>query len=147
MASSEPSTDRGGLPAEMPKSVLVIEDNAINRRLFEAMLSTQGYNVIEALDGPSGLKTAQDKRPDLIILDVQLPGMAGLEVRRRLREAPETRHIPILVATAEPMPNIEQEVRASEYDGYMAKPIAVSEFLTLVDWLLLRSQIAADSAV
>jgi len=87
-----------------------------------------------------------DALPDLIVLDVNLPGLSGREVRRRLRESTETRQIPILLATADPQESIEREIQQSEYDGYMEKPIAVSEFLALADWLILRSQIARHIA-
>jgi two-component system, cell cycle response regulator DivK len=145
MTSSEPSTYRhGSIEANSEKSVLVVDDNVLNRRLFGAMLSAEGYRVLEASDGPSGLRAALENLPDLIVLDVHLPVLSGLEVRRQLREEADTQHIPILIATGDPVASIEEEIRASELDGYMAKPIAVSEFVSLVDWLLLRAQIAIE---
>lgn len=147
MRDSAPSALPLGSPEEARKTVLVIEDNVLNRRLFEAMLTAEGYRVLEAQDGPSGLQRAKDTIPDLIVLDVNLPGLSGREVRRRLRESADTRLIPILLATADPQESIEREIQGSEYDGYMEKPIAVSEFLALADWLILRSQIARHIVV
>ncbi len=115
------------------KCVLIVEDNPLNMKLFSAMLAAQDYVVLEATDGSDGLDLAQRKHPDLIIMDIQLPGMSGLEVTRSLKASDATRDIPIIATTAFALRGDEERIRAGGCDGYMAKPIAVSEFLELVE--------------
>jgi two-component system cell cycle response regulator DivK len=140
--STQPfSTSEWDRPAQ--KSVLVVDDNPLNRGMFCALLRTAGYRVFDAWDGLSGLETARDLRPDLIILDVHLPGLSGLEIRRRLRAAAETQAIPMLVATADWDPGIEAEVQSSGRDGFMAKPINIAKFIAMAEWLILRAEVDA----
>ncbi|MGE5270977.1 MAG: response regulator [Thiohalocapsa sp.] len=125
-----------GNPATVGKSVLIVEDNPLNMKLFAAMVGAQGCRVLQAEDGQRGLDLAQQQHPDLIIMDVQLPGMSGLEVTQALKADPETCDIPIIVTTAYAY---DDEVRASGCDGFMAKPIAIAEFLEMVETLMARS--------
>lgn len=115
------------------KSVLIVEDNALNMRLFSALVSGQGHRVLQATDGPRGLDLARQESPDLIVMDVQLPGMSGLEVTRMLKDNPETADIPIIVTTAFGLRGDEKEVRDSGCDAFIAKPIGLSEFVDLVE--------------
>lgn len=130
-----------GNPATAGKSVLIVEDNPLNMKLFSAMVAAQGCHVLQAEEGQRGLDLAHQQRPDLIIMDVQLPGISGVEVTHALKSDPETRDIPIIVTTAY---GYDEEIRASGCDGFMAKPIAISEFLEMVEALLTRSAQAAQ---
>ena len=115
------------------KRVLVVEDNPLNMKLFVAMITAQGYEVLEAFDGPRGLDLAHRQRPDLIVMDVQLPGMSGLDVTHSLKIHSNTRDIPIIATSAYIQKGDEEKVRASGVDGFMAKPIAISEFLAMIE--------------
>jgi two-component system, cell cycle response regulator DivK len=125
-----------GNPATAGKCVLIVEDNPLNMKLFSAMVAAQGCHVLQAEEGPRGLDLAHQQHPDLIIMDVQLPGMSGLEVTHALKSDPDTHHIPIIVTTAY---GYDDEIRTSGCDAFMAKPIAISEFLEMVETLLTRS--------
>jgi two-component system, cell cycle response regulator DivK len=118
------------------KRILIVEDNPLNMKLFSAMIAAQGYDILQASDGPGGLDMARRQHPDLMILDVQLPGMSGLEVTQNLKAADDTRDILIIATTAFAVGDDEEKIRASGCDGYMAKPIAIGEFLELIDSLL-----------
>lgn len=120
------------------KCVLIVEDNPLNMRLFSAMVAAQGYVVLQAADGQHGIDLAREEHPDLIIMDVNLPGMSGLDVTHRLKADEETRDIPVIVTTAYGLRGDEQELRACGCDGFMAKPIAVAEFVELIDRMLRR---------
>jgi len=126
-----------------PKRVLIVEDNPLNMKLFSAMISAQGYEVLQAMDGPLGLDMAQRLHPDLIVMDIQLPGLSGLEVTERLKADDATRTIPIIATTAFALRGDEERIRASGCDGYMAKPIAITEFIELIDSFVARGAAAA----
>jgi two-component system, cell cycle response regulator DivK len=117
------------------KSILIVEDNPLNMKLFSAMVGAQGYGVLQAGDGLRGLDLAQREHPDLIIMDVDLPGISGLEATRILKADPRTRDIPIIITTAY---EYDDEIRASGCDGYMSKPIAVADFVELIDSLMTQ---------
>jgi two-component system, cell cycle response regulator DivK len=125
--------------ATVRKRVLIVEDNPLNMKLFSAMLSAQDYEVLQATDGSDGLELARRKHPDLIIMDIQLPGMSGLDVTRSLKASEATRDIPIIATTAFAMRGDEERIRAGGCDSYMAKPIAVSRFLELVEAFMTPS--------
>jgi two-component system cell cycle response regulator DivK len=137
----------GALPAAVRKSVLIVEDNPLNMKLFSAMLAAQGYDVLEATDGAHGLDMAQHRHPDLIIMDIQLPSMSGLEVTRTLKSDEATRDIPIIATTAFAMRGDEEKILASGCDGYMAKPIAISQFLELIETFMLKTAAGAPEQV
>jgi len=121
------------------RRVLIVEDNPLNMKLFSAMIEAQGYDVLQAIDGQGGIEVAQRQHPDLIIMDVQLPGdISGLDVTVSLKADGQTRDIPIIATTAFAQQFEEERIRASGCDGYMAKPIAISEFLDLIDSLIAR---------
>ena len=122
-------------PEAAGKCVLIVEDNPLNLKLFSAMIEAQGYGVLSASDGPRGLEMARQERPDLIIMDVNLPGMSGIELTHVLKDGDDTRDIPIIVTTAFGM---RDDIRACGCDAFMAKPIGVADFLGLIDSLLAR---------
>lgn len=122
---ARPDTRRG--------CVLVVEDNPLNMRLFCAMIGAQGHEVLQAGTGSDALDLAHRRHPDLIIMDLQLPDMSGLDVTHELKAAADTQEIAIIATTAYASTADEATIRASGCDGYMAKPIAISEFLELVE--------------
>jgi len=118
------------------KCILIVEDNPLNMKLFSAMIAAQGYAVLQAADGARGLDLAYQEHPDLIIMDVNLPGISGLEVTQILKQDPITRDIPIIVTTAY---QYDDEIRASGCDGFMSKPISVADFVQLIDSLMTQA--------
>ena len=120
------------------KCILIVEDNPLNMKLFSAMIGAQGYEVLQAVDGIQGLDLAQIHHPDLIIMDIQLPSMSGLEVTRSLKGNDGTRDIPIIATTAFAMRGDEEMILASGCDAYMSKPIAISQFLELIETFMLQ---------
>jgi len=118
--------------------VLIVEDDPLNMKLFSAMVASQGYDVLQARDGRAGLDLAHQQHPDLIIMDLQLPEISGLEVTHSLKADADTSAIPIIATTAYALYGSEEKIRASGCDGYMAKPIALTEFLDLVESLMTR---------
>jgi two-component system cell cycle response regulator DivK len=120
--------------------VLVVEDNVVNLELTSFLLQGAGHTVLCAVDAEIGLRLAREGHPDLILMDMQLPGMSGLEAATRLKRDDATRHIPILAVTALAMKGDEERIRAAGCDGYLAKPIAYREFLaTISSYLLLAA--------
>jgi two-component system, cell cycle response regulator DivK len=120
------------------KCVLVVEDNALNMKLFSAIAAAQGYGVLQANSGPRAIDLAHQEQPDLIVMDVSLPGMSGLQATQILKSDDATRDIPVIVTTACEMRGDDPEIRATGCDGFMAKPIGVSEFVALMHALMAR---------
>jgi two-component system, cell cycle response regulator DivK len=118
--------------------ILVVEDNEKNRKLVRDLLTVKGYRVLEAESGEDGVRTAREQRPALVLMDIQLPGIDGIEALRRLRADPETATIPVVAVTASAMTRDRQTILAAGFDGYQAKPISVRPFLELVREVLDR---------
>ena len=112
--------------------VLVVEDNAANMTLAIFLLESAGHVVINATDAEAGLTLARDEQPQLILMDIQLPGMDGLEATRLLKQDDATRGIPVIALTALAMKGDEERIRAAGCDGYIAKPLAYKDFLAMV---------------
>ena len=113
-------------------TVLVVEDNAANMKLAKFLLESVGHTVISATDAESGLTLARDRQPNLILMDIQLPRMDGLEATALLKRDDATRAIPVIALTALAMKGDEERIRAAGCDGYMAKPLAYREFLATI---------------
>ena len=128
----------GTAPVPVRKSILIVEDNPLNMKLFSAMIAAQGYDVLQAEDGVQGLDLARRLHPDLIIMDIQLPNMSGLDVTRNLKADEATRGISIIATTAFAMRGDEEMILASGCDAYMSKPIAISQFLELIETFMLK---------
>ena len=109
----------------MGKTILYVEDNAANRMLVGQVLEGVGYTVIEATDGLSGIKMAQEAHPDLILMDINIPGMDGYEAATRIKSLPELSNIPIIALTAKVMAGDRERALAAGCDGYIAKPIDI----------------------
>ncbi len=113
-------------------TILVVEDNPANMKLVAFLLTQAGYAVISAADAEVGLTMARDEHPDLILMDVQLPGMDGIEAVALLKADERTRRIPVICLTALAMKGDEERIRASGCDGYIAKPMRYAEVLASV---------------
>ncbi|MGH2394095.1 MAG: response regulator [Candidatus Limnocylindria bacterium] len=107
----------------------MIEDTEDNRQIMRDLLSNAGYDMIEAQDGAEGVAMAQSHRPDLILMDIQLPVLDGYEATRRIKADPELRAIPIVVVTSYALSGDEQKARAAGCDAYVAKPFSPRELL------------------
>jgi two-component system cell cycle response regulator DivK len=109
--------------------ILVVEDNPVNRRLVEFLLRSNGYQVREASTALEAFELLKTERPDLIVMDVQLPGMDGLEATRKLKENPETRDIPVVAVTSYAMTGDREKALAAGCAGYITKPIDKTTFI------------------
>ena len=122
----------------MPR-VLLVEDNPANMTLAVFLLESAGHAVITATNAEAGLALARSERPDLILMDIQLPGMDGLEATMLLKEDEHTQHIPVIALTALAMKGDEERIRAAGCDGYIGKPMRYKEFLASVASYLATS--------
>jgi two-component system cell cycle response regulator DivK len=118
--------------------ILVVEDNEKNRKLAHDVLVHQGYRVIDAESAEEALRLVREQPPQLVLMDIQLPGISGIEALRRLREDPATRAIPVMAVTASAMTHDRAKIMAAGFDGYQSKPISVRPFLAAVRELLDR---------
>ena len=120
----------------MPKTVLIVEDNELNMKLFNDLLEAHGYFTLQTKDGVEALRMARTHRPDLILMDIQLPEVSGLEVTKWLKEDDELRSIPVIAVTAFAMKGDEQKIRDGGCEAYIAKPISVASFMNTVERFL-----------
>ena len=128
-----------GVLAAMQKTVLVVEDNELNMKLFNDLLEAHGYKVVQTRDGLTALDMARKHRPDLILMDIQLPEVSGIEVTKWLKEDDELRTIPVIAVTAFAMKGDEQKIREGGCEAYISKPISVMSFLQTIDKYLKKS--------
>jgi two-component system, cell cycle response regulator DivK len=127
-----------GVTAAMQKTVLVVEDNELNMKLFNDLLEAHGYKVVQTRDGLSALEIARKHMPDLILMDIQLPEVSGIEVTKWLKEDEQLRHIPVIAVTAFAMKGDEQKIREGGCEAYISKPISVMSFLKTIDTFLKK---------
>jgi two-component system cell cycle response regulator DivK len=125
-------------------TVLIVEDNPANMTLAIFLLESAGHSVINATDAESALTLARDQQPHLILMDIQLPGMDGLEATRLLKQDDATRGIPVIALTALAMKGDEERIRAAGCDGYIAKPLAYKDFLASISARLVTPSPDAD---
>ena len=116
----------------MSKTVLIVEDNELNMKLFRDLLEAHGFDTLETKNGKEALKLARDHRPDLIIMDIQLPEVSGLEVTKWIKEDSDIKSIPIVAVTAFAMKGDEEKIREGGCEAYIAKPISVTQFIDTV---------------
>ena len=119
--------------------ILIVEDNPKNLKLVRDTLQVKGYQTIEAGTGEQGVQLAREHHPALILMDIQLPGISGVDAFRQLRADPATRSIPVIAVTASVMAQERQKVMAAGFDGFQGKPISVRELLTTIRKLLDES--------
>ena len=120
--------------------ILIVEDNPDNMSLVVFLLQSAGHTVLTAMDAEAGLTLARDEQPNLILMDIQLPGMDGLEATALLKLDEATRAIPVIALTALAMKGDEERIRAAGCDGYIAKPMRYQEFLATVAAQLERTR-------
>ena len=116
----------------MTKKVLIVEDNPLNMKLFNDLLDANGYIPIGTSDGHAVLELAREEKPDLILMDIQLPEISGIEVTAKLKQDEELRSIPVVAVTAFAMKGDEEKIREGGCEDYIAKPISVTGFLSVV---------------
>jgi two-component system cell cycle response regulator DivK len=126
MASDQP-------PRSVQKRILIVEDNELNMKLLNDVLEAYGYDIIKTASGAAVLELARQHGPDLILIDIQLPDISGLEAVRQLKGDAQTKAIPVIAVTAFAMAGDERRALASGCDGYIAKPIMLREFLVTVE--------------
>lgn len=116
----------------MTKRILSIEDQVDNQRIVRDLMASAGYQVIEAIRGDQGVSLAEQCNPDLILMDIQLPGLDGYEATRRIKANPKLRRIPIIVVTSYALSGDEEKARAAGCDAYLAKPFDAMKLLAVV---------------
>ena len=134
-------TNRSDTPEARPgaKSILIVEDNELNMKLFSDLLEAHGYRVIQTRDGLSALDLARRHKPDLVLMDIQLPEVSGIEVTKWLKEADDLRHIPVIAVTAFAMKGDEEKIKEGGCEAYISKPISVLSFLQTIDGFLTKA--------
>jgi two-component system cell cycle response regulator DivK len=122
----------------MTKRILMVEDTEDNRQIIRDLMESVGYDLIEAEDGAAAVAMATEHRPDLILMDIQLPVMDGYEASRRIKANPELRHIPIIAVTSYALAGDETKTKAAGCDGYVAKPFSPRQLLAKMNEFLER---------
>jgi len=120
----------------MPKTVLIVEDNELNMKLFADVLESRGYATLRTGEGLEAFELARARKPDLILMDIQLPAISGLEVTRWIKDEPELADIPVVAVTAFAMRGDEDRIREAGCEAYIAKPISLTGFLETIDGFL-----------
>jgi len=113
-------------------TILIVEDNEKNMKLARDVLQVRGYATLEATTGEEGVRLARERRPDLVLMDIQLPGISGIEALRQLRADPATSAIPVLAVTASVMEQDRRQITAAGFDAYVGKPINLKDCLEAV---------------
>jgi two-component system cell cycle response regulator DivK len=134
-------TSRAPAPQARPgvKSILIVEDNELNMKLFSDLLEAHGYRVIQTRDGLSALDLARRHKPDLVLMDIQLPEVSGIEVTKWMKEADDLKHIPVIAVTAFAMKGDEEKIKEGGCEAYISKPISVLSFLQTIDGFLKQA--------
>jgi len=120
------------------KTILIVEDNELNMRLFNDVLQASGYQTLQTGDGSEAVTLTEEHRPDLILMDMRLPGISGLEATQIIKARDDLRHIPIVAVTASALRGDEEKILAGGCDGFIAKPISIPTFLATVAQFLER---------
>ena len=116
----------------MVKTILIVEDNELNMKLFNDLLRAHGFETLQTNDGVTAMRVAQEQQPDLILMDIQLPEVSGLEVTKWLKADDSVRHIPVVAVTAFAMQGDEEKIRRGGCEDYLPKPIKVATFIETV---------------
>ena len=124
----------------MAKTVLIVEDNELNMKLFNDLLEAHGYQTVGTRSGIEAIDLARQHHPDLILMDIQLPEVSGLEVTKWLKDDPDLKAIPVIAVTAFAMKGDEERIRQGGCEAYLSKPISVSKFIETVRHFLGTAQ-------
>ena len=116
----------------MAKTVMIVEDNELNMKLFNDLLEANGYTTVQTRNGLEALDLAREHKPDLILMDIQLPEVSGLEITKWLKEDEELLHIPVIAVTAFAMKGDEERIRQGGCEAYISKPISVGDFIRTI---------------
>jgi two-component system, cell cycle response regulator DivK len=116
----------------MPKTIMIVEDNELNMKLFRDLIEAAGYASVTTMNGFDALDLARKSKPDLILMDIQLPGVSGLEVTQWLKQDSELAMIPVVAVTAFAMKGDEERIRRGGCEGYISKPISVGPFIQTI---------------
>lgn len=116
----------------MRKRILIVEDNDLNLKLFRDLLNANNYETVETKEGLEAISLARNLRPDLILMDIQLPEISGLDVTRKIKADDEIRHIPVIAVTAFAMKDDEEKILRAGCEAYISKPISIDHFLSTV---------------
>ena len=116
----------------MPKTVMIVEDNELNMKLFRDLIEASGYETVRTRNGLEALDLARQHRPDLILMDIQLPEVSGLEVTKWLKDDPDLKAIPVVAVTAFAMKGDEERIREGGCEAYLSKPISVGKFIETI---------------
>lgn len=130
----------------MGSKVLIVEDNELNMKLFNDLLEAHGYETVQTRDGTKVLEIARDEKPDLILMDIQLPEVSGLEVTGWLKKDDELKAIPVIAVTAFAMKGDEDKIREGGCEDYISKPISVSDFVLKINKYLRKEESEASPA-
>ncbi|MGI9353463.1 MAG: response regulator [Rhizobiaceae bacterium] len=120
----------------MAKSILIVEDNVLNMKLFNDLLEAKGYNILQTKNGLEALDIARSEKPDLILMDIQLPEVSGLEVTKWIKEDESITHIPVIAVTAFAMKGDEERIRQGGCEAYISKPISVASFVKTIQYYI-----------
>lgn len=127
-------------------TILIVEDNDKNMKLIRDILRYHGHATLEATSGADGVRQALASRPDLILMDIQLPDINGIEALHRIRSVPALDAVPVLAVSASVMPDEQQQIVASGFDAYVTKPISLKSFVATVEHHLRRGRTTSGSA-
>lgn len=116
----------------MAKKILIVEDNDLNLKLFRDLLGANGYQTFETREGIEAIAMTRNIMPDLIVMDIQLPEISGLDITKKIKADGEIRHIPVIAVTAFAMKDDEQKILAAGCEAYLSKPIAIDDFLSTI---------------
>ena len=116
----------------MPKTVMIVEDNELNMKLFRDLIEAHGYRTVQTRSGLAAMDLAREHHPDLILMDIQLPEISGLEVTQKLKRDSELHKIPVIAVTAFAMKGDEERIRQGGCEAYISKPISVTKFIETI---------------
>lgn len=126
----------------MGKKILIVEDNDLNLKLFRDLLGANGYTTFETREGIEAIAMTRNVQPDLIIMDIQLPEISGLDVTRKIKADAAMRHIPVIAVTAFAMKDDEDKIMRAGCEAYLSKPIAIDDFLRTIRRFLEPEMVA-----
>ncbi|PCI88794.1 MAG: two-component system response regulator [Hyphomicrobiales bacterium] len=124
----------------MSKTILIVEDNELNMKLFNDLLESKGYKIIQTANGLNAVELAREHKPNLILMDIQLPEVSGLEVTKWLKADDELAHIPVIAVTAFAMKGDEEKILQGGCEAYISKPISVAKFLATIQSFIEKEE-------